>query len=1180
MKARINRFLLGVPLMLSLLVTSCNNFGEESGNEEKNTVSVPTIVVSVVDEKARTAFPEMETSKITEYHLTGTTSTSGAVINSIDKTWSKDETNSAYSKMTTDPLAISAGEWNFTLTGKVKEGEVELASYEGTLTKTIGSGENSLQFKLLLQDVNVGADAGTGTLEIAIDLKDAASTQVKAITGTLLKSSDRSSAGFPIASYNVTSSTPTYTYSVSSVPAGVYIAQIDFYGDTNKEALLGTWLEAVNINSLGAKASISISDVDSIYSITYKVGVLGDSSIFEGSSLTTNDNPTQFTRRNEVTLNAPTKTGYKFIKWVDISSNSTSVTGDAFINTSAITGIPKKTVGDKIFCAVFIKDADAADITEVAITGLDEGGKAKVGSTITATAKVGESNYAGAVSKWIWYYVDGSSETEITTVSTGCTATSTYTVEPKYFGKKIKARVVPKYNVSKDGDSVTAVALNNSTSDYVHKDSEEKEISKGTLNAGDVVLKYTEMPVRGTALGNKFAIKEGTLKDSTVGTWTLPNGENYQVTVTYNDSKNAPDVYSGDVSGISVEFDVKVKDVGGNFVEAYEILSTTKNVFVNVQYEANSDNVTPKPKLDKANDYAITYRKLKFTSGSTSLTSKGQSATMQYRFGTSGTWKDISADEFDGFTAGQDIKIQLRYKASGTADTARYIKESDAFDFETIIWSTASKKETTTSGLGKKIVLDKVEITGDAKVCGTLTATASPTFTNGDGIDFTADGYGTITWKWYAGDSEITSAREESTHSKTSTLTINEALRTKCFGKTLTAEAVYTYSKVSPAATITQSATSSSIGAGGVNSSSEISLTYAEKELSGTALSASKLSVTGSFVNALNETVTIADKNPSFNFDGATAPSSSGNVNVKVTVSGYETMTVPVKIDVKAAAPSIGGGGEGGGGSGSDDNPVSAGDSGLLKNDVGYIPYGHIRFNKTYTDMSINNGAGPSLAFYEYTADGSNSEHWYPIVPQQDDTSPLGIYIKNKGDGRLFALDVGSGNSYQMIHIRYRKRAFKDGGSGIDNYAFYDVNKKLWVSFNGYPIGDGYETDEELLGADLGYSGITEGSDAIAIDLDDYVGKYSGKITDITVNNDSELKLTVSGKTVTASREAGLRGFTYQWYLDNEIVSDATADKFTLPDTYRLHDKYVIRLEAKDGNGQIYTATATVTVGN
>ena len=1166
MKARINRFLLGVPLMLSLLVTSCNNFSE-SGNEEKNTVSVPTIVVSVVDEKARTAFPEMETSKITEYHLTGTTSTSGAVIASIDKTWEKDGTTSAYEQMTSDSLAISAGEWNFTLTGKVKEGEVELASYEGTLTKTIGSGENSLQFKLLLQEVNVGTGAGMGTLKIAIALKDAASTQVKAITGTLLNT-DRTVA-------QATSDVTANKYTLSDVPAGVYIAQIDFYGDTSKEALLGTWLEAVNINSLGAKASISISDVDSIYSITYKVGVLGESSILEGSSLTSNTNPTKFTRRNEVSLNAPTMTGYKFIKWVDISSNSSSVTGDAFINTSAITGIPKKTVGNKIFCAVFIKDADAAAITDVAITGLDEGGKAKVGTTITATAKVEVgSDYAGAVSKWIWYYVDGTTETEITTVSTGCTATSTYTVEPKYFGKKIKARVVPKYNVSKDGDSVTAVALNNSASEYVHKDSEEKVISKGTLNAGDVVLKYTETPVRGTALENYFAIKEGTLKDSTATTWTLTNGENYKVTVTYNDTKNAPDVSSGDVSSISVKFDVKVKDVDGNFVEAYETLSTTKNVFVNVQYEANTSNLAELPALDKENDYAITYRKLKFTSGSTSLTSKEQSATMQYRFGTSGTWKDISASEFDGFTADQDIVIQLRYKATGSADTAGYIKESEPFDLETITWSTVSNKATTNSGLGKKIVLDKVEISGDAKVCGTLTATAKPTFTNEEGIDFTADGYGTITWNWKAGSDVLKT--EETTHNKTSSLTINEALRTRCFGKTLTAEAVYTYSKVTPAATITKSATSSSIGAGGVSSSSGISLTYTEgKVLADTALDGSKVSATGSFVNALNETINIEGKSPSFNFDGAKAPSSSGNVNVKVTVKGYDTMTVPVKIDVKAAAPSIGGGGEGGGG----DSGSSAANA-LLKDDVEYIPYGHIKFDDTFTDMSINDGFGPSLAFYEYTADGSEAEHWYPIIPQNDKPDSLGAYVRNKGDGRLFAPDSGNGGSEQTIRIRYRKRAFKTGGSGIGFYAFYDVNKKLWVSHVGEKIGDGYTTDDELLESGLGYSGITEASDSIPVDLTDHVGKYSGKITDITVNNDSELKLTANGKTVTASREAGLTGFTYQWYLDGEIVSDATASSFTLPDTYTLHDKYVIRLEAKDSNGQIYTATATVTVGN
>lgn len=1170
MKARINRFLLGVPLMLSLLVTSCNNFGEESGNEEKNTVSVPTIVVSVVDEKARTAFPEMDISKITEYRLEGTTSTSGAAIASIDKTWEKDETNSAYSKMTTDSLAISAGEWNFTLTGKVKEGEVELASYEGKLTKTIGSGENSLQFKLLLQDVNVGTDAGTGTLEIAIELKDTASTQVQAITGTLLKSSDRSVV-------QTASDVTANKYTLSAVPAGVYIAQIDFYGDTNKEALLGTWLEAVNINSLGAKASISISDVDSIYSITYKAGVLGVSSILEGSSLTSNTNPTQFTRRNEVSLTAPTKDSYKFIKWVDISSNSTSVTGDAFINTSAITGIPKKTVGNKTFCAVFIKDADAADITEVTITGLDEGGKAKVGSTITATAKVGESNYAGAVSKWIWYYVEGSTETAIRTDSANCTATSTYTVEPKYFGKKIKARVVPKYDARNLGTG--SVVLNNSTSDYVYKDSAEKEISKGTLNAGDVELKYTETPVRRTALGNKFAIKEGTLKDASVGTWTFPHGDNYHVTVTYDDSKNAPDVSSGDVSSISVKFAVTVKDVDGNFVEAYETLSTTKNVFVNVQYEADFSNLVERPALDNENDYAITYRKLKFTSGSTSLTSKGQSATMQYRFGTSEIWKDISADEFDGFTAGSDFTIQLRYKATGTADTDGYIKESDAIDFETITWSTASVKTNSTSGLGKKIVLDKVEISGDAKVCGTLTATASPTFTNSEGIDFTADGYGSITWKWYAGDSEITSAREENTHNKTSSLTINEALRTNCYDKTIKAEAVYTYSKVESATTVTKSATTSStIGAGGVSSSDGIKLTYTEgKVLAGTALVGSKVSASGSFVNSLNETVNIEGKNPTCNFDdGAAAPSSSGNVDVKVTVSGYETMTVPVKIDVKAAPPSIGGGGEGGGGEGSGGGGTAPTNP-LLKDDVGYIPYGHIMFNENFTDSSVV--YTPALIFYEYSAGGSNSENWYQIVPEAD-TDSSWKYIKNKGDGKLFTPASGSGASEQFIHVRYRKQAVTFDKSGLEAYAFYDVNKKLWVDAYGGTIGAGFATDEDLLDSGLGYSNITECSDSVAVEMSDKIGKYSGQITGITVNNDSEIKLTVSGKTVTASRDDGLTGFTYQWYLDGEKVSDATENSFTLPNTNSLNDKYVIRLEAKDSNGQVYTATATVTVSN
>ena len=465
MKAKKDRFLLAILLIFSLLMASCNGLFSGDSKEESDWAE-PTISLSVTNWNARTAFPEMTVEKITEYTLTGTKN--GDSEPSLTETWTGDTSETAYAKMSRDAIPISRGTWIFTLQAWVKDGGTELASYEKTLDpKEITGGENSLQFDLILKEVNVAASAGTGTLEIAITLLGNAETQVKAITGTLLKN-DRTT----IASDKKDVSDKKYT--VEGVAAGVYIAQIEFYGDEEKKVLLGNWLEAVNINSLGAKSSIKISDLDEPFDITYKAAVLGQDNF---SDFTSNTNQTKYTRRNNFTFTNPTKDSCTFLKWVDITSNtgsgSTTTAGDSFIDTPATTGL-NKSVGNKTLCALFISNNDLADITSVEISGLETDGTAKIGKTITATAKTSDGNFAGAVSKWIWYYVDDTTETAITTVSTACTATSTYTVEPKYYGKKIKARVVPKYNVTKEGDSVTAVALNSSDTKY--KDSEEKEI--------------------------------------------------------------------------------------------------------------------------------------------------------------------------------------------------------------------------------------------------------------------------------------------------------------------------------------------------------------------------------------------------------------------------------------------------------------------------------------------------------------------------------------------------------------------------------------------------------------------------------------------------------------------------------------------------------------------------------
>ena len=1136
MKAKKDRFLLAILLIFSLLMASCNGLFSGDSKEESDWAE-PTISLSVTNWNARTAFPEMTVDKITEFKLTGTKE--GASEPSLTETWTGDTSETAYAKMSGDAIPISLGRWIFTLQAWAKDGETELASYEKTLDpKEITGGENSLQFDLILKEVNVATSAGTGTLEIAITLDGNAQTQVKAITGTLLKK-DRTSASDK---KNVSGN----KYTVEGVEAGVYIAQIEFYGDEEKKVLLGNWLEAVNINSLGAKSSIKISDLDEPFDITYKAAVLGQDNF---SDFTSNTNQTKYTRRNNFTFTNPTKDSCTFLKWVDITSNtgsgSTTTAGDSFIDTPATTGL-NKSVGNKTLCALFISNNDLADITSVELSGLT-GETAKVGSTITATAKAGESNYAGAVSKWIWYYVDGSAETEITTVSTGCTATSTYTVEPKYYGKKIKARVVPKYDVTKSGSTVTSVALNSSDTKFT--ESAEKDISKGTLNADAVSIKYTNAatPVRGTSLASTdFAIKEGSLKDASKSDWTYSAGNttDYQITVT-STGCNAPTVESGNIT-TGIKFSVKVKGIGEGFVDAYEDLTVSKEVFVNVKYETPTAETASLPALDTTNDYAISYHKMKFTQASTTLTTQGKSSPMQYRLGASGSWVDISTSEFGPISANTDI--YLRYKSIGTKDSNGYIEESDAFNWQNFDYTTASGNTDSNSGLGKKIVLGSVALSGTAKICGTLTATASPNpTTNTEGINFLDSDFGSITWTWKAGGETLTS---ETTNSETSTLLIKEAWRTKCNGKKVTVEAEYSYKKANPSSPekVTKSTESETVGtSASVLSKDTASLTYTEIAEVGSTLSVDKLTKAGNFKNVLGETVAWTGSACEIN---STAPESNGTVNVTVKIPGYPDITVPVNVTVKQAAPSIPGGGGSGGGEGGGSGGSSYS---LLDNHTEIIPYGHIRF---MADMRADPPGGKhALVEYEYRKVGS--ANWYPIRNT--------LYFGYTDDIPLYA-DVMNGDEFfknsDEIQLRFKRKAV--GGVDGKTTIYYSEIDGKWK------IGEYYYTDDEVKG--MNYKDITEASDpSIAMSIDDLVGSYKALNGGITVKNDGDLKVSVSGKTISVEDATSFTDFA--WYVDGTKIPDASGSSYTLSGS--LADKYTVRVEAKKG-GQIHSATISV----
>lgn len=1130
MKSKLNRFLLGITIIFAIFLASCNDFGEDDENLQVSKKQETTLSISVGEVSARTALPEVEAENLSKFTLTGTKS--GEETPAIEKEWN------LLSDMKAEKIAIKEGTYKFFLTALKKDGNTTFATYTAEVEKEITSGENKLTFNLLLQEVNVTNEAGSGTLEISITLGNSVKEQVKAITGTLLNSA-RNETVNATSTIDLTS----LKYTAESVSAGVYVAQIDFYGDEGKKALLGTWIEAVNINSLGAKSTIKIDSLDDLYTITYKEYVLGGSIVaFSGTAP-----QTKYTRNSEFSFGTPSKADNTFVKWVLISDGASG--SISLFAQNAVEGIARKSVGNKTYCALFVPDTEAALISSVSLSGLEEGdneGKAKVGHTITATAKAGESDFAGSIKKWEWYYDDGS-EHVIKTVSENCTATSTYIVEAKYCGKTIKARAVRNYYVAKEGGAITTLRENTEDSATA---SSGAEVIRGTLSATDVTVEYTETVVRGSGALNvgKFAIKSGNLKDAVNSSWSYTSSNS---TITVTGSETAPSDSSENVNA-SITFSVKVKD-GDNEIAAYEDLIVTKSVFVNVKYAAPNAESSGLPALSK-DDYAIKYHHLKFTSANTA-----------YEYSLNGTtWSDVTANEFkpsDG-----NITISLRFKKTGTKDNSGYIGESESYTLTTIDWDNATNLANANTGLGKKVLLGEVTLPEDPKIGLTSTATATPEIS--DQNWFCSDGYGSITWTWTDVKSS-TKIFEETTHSLTSSYQFKHADIAAHNGNKIKVTAKFTSAKASVSNSKESSEHTLLEGPLTRVNNPELPYNGGAGVASGETLDVSKVDFSGlSYTNGAGETVTVsADKfEETCTFDPDKSGTSTHTSTLTFKLPGYErtNQTATVKVNVKAAAPSFDGGGSGGGSGG------AASDNFILDDDTKSIPYGHIRF-KEPTDSSNQ------LIRYEYSID--NGSTWLAIKKNGTDEEFPETYNKMKGDSLFVSNDT--------IKVRFKKSAIKqvEGGGEAYSYAYFNAGDGCWVNGDGYPMHVGNASDGAILTDDsdlaaIGFSTITEASDSVDVELDaKYVGLYKADASTITLQNDGDIELVVDAGGNAVSVKENTVYTVVAWYVDGQKVENTEQKLFVKRDYANgLKDKFVIRVEVVDSFGEYHTSTATVTV--
>ena len=203
---------------------------------------------------ARTALPTIDGSAVTDsftYTLKGT------------KEGGSEETlvsGVSLAKLKESLIPVTTGKWSFTLKAE-KDGTV----FTGTLSdKTITAGDNELSFTISWDESSL---SGKGSLAFSLDWSKAGLNSVEEAAGTLFaynpKTGTETETDYTESSGGITldKDAHTVTYSLSDVPAGVYMIKISFYSDAEKTKLAGTWRELAVITGGQESGASRVMDV-------------------------------------------------------------------------------------------------------------------------------------------------------------------------------------------------------------------------------------------------------------------------------------------------------------------------------------------------------------------------------------------------------------------------------------------------------------------------------------------------------------------------------------------------------------------------------------------------------------------------------------------------------------------------------------------------------------------------------------------------------------------------------------------------------------------------------------------------------------------------------------------------------------------------------------------------------
>ena len=561
---KINKYFLALMTAFSLILSSCGDLSDDSGEKtvqkEKSPFGGISCIKVLLDsasvEDARTAFPDFTTANatdkesryagFTQFYLEGTRN-SGST--KVSKTWTQTVedgtvTKTAYKALLDDqyiPLTYPPMEppetWEFTLKGyyggtfdtdrNLTEDSYILFEGKKTITTAQVGEVNEVSFELSRTSKYVFDEEKKGSLAITLNCGE--SSGVSIVKTKLYKAGDTENP--------VNESTLDYTtkkkYEIAELPEGQYYADFELYGkdSADREIFICSTREyAYVINNLASKSTLNI-DPNGTFTISYKYND-GTSDVDFNLFAGTYDAPSTYTRlSSETTLPVtgdfdPENDFIKnhiFLGWYESSDTS-------FANR--ITKIEQKSrVGNLTLKARFIHKNEVPTVLGVKFT-YDDGVTAtaddgahplssllKVGHKITATPYYNDgssdTDFLGTIAKWEWYCGDTLiAATNVTTTDTSAedstATTSSIWLKPDYADKKITVKVVQKNTITETAaDSgifdISENITGGQVADGKTKETEAGTVAKGTLHVKDnFELKYNKSTAVecGSALSN------------------------------------------------------------------------------------------------------------------------------------------------------------------------------------------------------------------------------------------------------------------------------------------------------------------------------------------------------------------------------------------------------------------------------------------------------------------------------------------------------------------------------------------------------------------------------------------------------------------------------------------------------------------------------------------------------